>query len=241
MNNNNNNKRRPRSPALAKAFSILEILRRNGPCAISRIIELSALPRSSVYVLIEELSALGAVRRAGNGRYQLWTSLINQGLSSLKGLHIDDLIAPQLSSLLQETGCFEASFGVCACGDPLLLLRVEKGGTDPACAMRITPAGGALRICLMAFSEDHLSARLLQESGDAVKQRCDQAKWQGWALERCSDATGSELAAPVYDSRSRFLASVSLKGRHSDLSEQQLSAAVAAVRRCCLNIGGRLG
>ena len=61
-----------RVPALERALAILEVLQKNQRCTISELISLTGLPRSSVYVLVDDMVKLRLLRQNSYKSVKFW-------------------------------------------------------------------------------------------------------------------------------------------------------------------------
>ena len=68
-----------RVPALERALRILEVLQKNRRCTISELISLTSIPRSSVYVLVDDMIKLRLLRQNSDKTIQLWVKLVSLG------------------------------------------------------------------------------------------------------------------------------------------------------------------
>ena len=91
-----------RVPALDRAMAILNVVQKNHHCSVSEIISLTGLPRSTVYVLIDEMVNLGLIRRNHDSSVQLWMKLISLGKAATESLDLKDVVNPHLEYLLNS-------------------------------------------------------------------------------------------------------------------------------------------
>ena len=83
-----------RVPALERSLRILEVLQKNHRCTISEIISLTGLPRSSVYVLVDDMVKLRLLRQNSDKTVQLWMKLVALGNSASDSLDLKEIISP---------------------------------------------------------------------------------------------------------------------------------------------------
>ena len=59
---------KPKVPALTRTFDILSVIAQNGPLTAQEILQAVDLPRSSTYVLLDELIKVKVLHRRSDGR-----------------------------------------------------------------------------------------------------------------------------------------------------------------------------
>ena len=146
-----------RVPALERALRILEVLQKNHRCTISEIISLTGLPRSSVYVLVDDMVKLRLLRQNSDKTVQLWMKLVALGNSASDSLDLKEIISPYLDKLITSIDCLAVHFGIM--DDDKAFYVLKK--TSPKTGMRIMSREGAeislvhtaLGKCLLAYQE----------------------------------------------------------------------------------------
>ena len=101
-----------RVPALARCMAILSYLEKHKKCTISELVNALQLPRSSGYVLVDEMLKQGLINQDKNGNLQLWMRLIELGSCASRNIDLRDKIVPSLSSLLDSVDCLAVHYGI---------------------------------------------------------------------------------------------------------------------------------
>ncbi|MBV9325746.1 MAG: IclR family transcriptional regulator [Chloroflexi bacterium] len=95
----------PRSPAIDKALSILELLSLHpGGLRMADVARELALPKSSTHLTLEVLRARGYVVRDDNGCHRLGLRLFEIGARVLQALDVRQVARPYLETLSDRTG-----------------------------------------------------------------------------------------------------------------------------------------
>jgi IclR family KDG regulon transcriptional repressor len=219
----------PRStPAVARAFAILDLVRRDGPMTVREVADRLALPRSSVHELVHTLAVLGAIAPAGGaGRFTL-------------GLLLHELGSAYLSDVdVAREGHGVAETVAAACGETVHLAILDGvevvylAKVDSIHAVRLVSAvgrrlpahctgvGKALlsglpdaEVARRFGGEDARLPAMTPESigsvgalGDALAE----VRRLGYSLDNCeSNRDVRCVAAPVHDHRGAVVAAMSI-------------------------------
>lgn len=100
------------SSSLRKSTEDLRGSSKNHRCTISEIISLTGLPRSSVYVLVDDMVKLRLLRQNSDKTVQLWMKLVALGNSASDSLDLKEIISPYLDKLITSIDCLAVHFGI---------------------------------------------------------------------------------------------------------------------------------
>lgn len=242
-----------RVPALDRAMSILNVLQKNHLCSVSEIITQTGLPRSTVYVLIDEMVSLGLIRRNHDSSVQLWMKLISLGNSAAEALDLKDVVNPHLDFLLKNIECLAVHFGIMD-GDHAYYV-IKK--TSPKAGVRIMSREGAeislvhagLGKCLLAFQPSELRERLLSNldytpvtatsitSPEDLRRELASIRLQGWAFDNSEgEAEIRCVAVPVFDHEHNLLGAISIVGSFNKFTDDIIPKVVEITKRCASEI-----
>ena len=242
-----------RVPALYRAMAILDILQKNHHCHVSEIINQTGLPRSTVYVIIDEMVNLGLIRRNHDSSVQLWMKLISLGNSAAESLDLKDVVNPHLEYLLQNIDCLAVHFGIMD-GDRAYYV-IKK--TSPKAGVRIMSREGAeislvhagLGKCLLAFQSSDLRERIISSidytpvtstsitSPEALRRELASIRLQGWAFDNSEgEAEIRCVAVPVFDHERNLLGAISVVGSVNKFTKEVISIVVDKAKKCALDI-----
>ena len=236
---------------LAKAAQVIDVLNHNRfPTKLGALAEEVGLPKSSTHRLLNELVALGIVRKLEDGNYTPGYRLIQWGQSADLALGIRQAAEPimrRLSDAVSESVHLhvpEGSHRVCAAGvpGPQTLRPVIRLG-------QILPLGaGASGRLLLAYSDDRVRADARQQADDRVE-----AAWpdenelatlreRGWATSTAEVESGlTAISAVVLTRTGAALGALTVAGAEARLPEERCAEirplVVAAAREIARAIG----
>lgn len=79
-------------PALTRAIDILNLIARIGPCSAAIIIETLRIPKSTAYLLLNELKRQRFISLDHQDNYCLWTKLVELSGHALSKMDLRDLV-----------------------------------------------------------------------------------------------------------------------------------------------------
>lgn len=248
--------RKSRAPALLRALTILNILERR-PSTIGDIIKESGLPRSTVYVLMDEMSRLSLIKQNRQGLYQLWFKVIRLGRAASEGLDLRDIMNPHLDALLNSTDCIAVHYGVMDGGRAFYVIKKEspKAGFHILSreGMEISLVHAGLGKCLLAFQDIQVQERILSSidyspktptsitTQDDLRRELAQIRLQGWAFDNSEGESEIRcVAVPIYDRDRNVLGAISIVGARSRFTDEEIPAVVERVKSCAQAISSEL-
>lgn len=248
--------RKSRAPALVRAVRILNILERR-PTSIGEIIKESGLPRSTVYVLMDELSRLSLVKQNRQGLYQLWMKMIQLGRAAMDGLDLRDIMNPHLDALLTSTDCIAVHYGVMDGDKAFYVIKKEspKAGFHILSreGMEISLVHAGLGKCLLAFQDPQVQERVLSSidyspktptsitTQDDLRRELANIRLQGWAFDNSEGESEIRcVAMPIYDPDRHVLGAISIVGARSRFTDEEIPNVVERVRSCAQGISAEL-
>lgn len=252
-----NNNEKSRAPALVRAMTILQIIEKKHYCSISEILKESGFPRSSVYVLMDEMSHLGLVHQNSDGMYQLWMRAIQLGRAASENLDLRDIVLKHLSLLLESIECIAVHYGIMDGDHAFYVVKKEspRAGFHILSreGMEISLVHAGLGKCLLAFQESNKQDRILNtldytpktptsiQSAALLKIELSKIRLQGWAFD---DSEGENeircVACPVFDHLGGLHGAISIVGARSKFTDNVIADVVKAAKACANNIGNEI-
>lgn len=246
-----------RVPALVRAMTILEIIERKHCCSISEILKESGFPRSSVYVLMDEMTRLGLVHQNSDGNYQLWMRVIQLGRSASDGLDLRDIVEKHLSALLESIECIAVHYGIMDGDHAFYALKKEspRAGFHILSreGMEISLVHAGLGKCLLAFQDSNRQDQIINTldytpktptsipSPALLKIELAKIRVQGWAFD---DSEGESeircVACPVFDQAGILRGAISIVGARSKFTDEFIKRVVQCAKDCAKDIGNEL-
>ena len=246
-----------RVPALERALRILEVLQKNRRCTISELISLTSLPRSSVYVLVDDMIKLRLLRQNSDKTIQLWVKLVSLGSSAQESLDLSEIISPYLEQLIDSVDCLVANFGIMD-DDKAYYVALK---TSPHSNMRILSRQGgeislvhsAIGKCLLAYQESVRRESILNSldytkktansiaTPQALRKELASIHNRGFAYDngegnleiRC-------IAVPIIDLDGHLIGAISVSGTISKFVSDKLPSIVEMVKKTANQITSNL-
>ncbi len=224
--------------ALERALSILEIIGNSGkPLDINQLANLSGIPLSSLYRLLDTFTAMGFLNRdSGNRTYSLGFKLLYLGNQARLQLSLIDTVKPFLEDLTEKTG-ETTNLVVEDRGEAIYVERV-----DSPYPLRITHMIGkkaplhatGVGKCLLAWRSSQEVIRIMEKKGMAkltpntitnindLLQELQRVKKKGYALdcEECEIGIRC-VAAPIFMG-DQAVAAISVSGPSIRISDEKM-------------------
>lgn len=214
-------------PALHRAVAILEHIGQHGACQGSALIPVLNAPKSSVYLLLEELRAMRLLSLGEDGRYRLGIRMIEFGDQAASQLDLREIARPFLYRLMQDTGLL-CHLGIMQGTDAFYILKIESQGTIRVRSWEGKPVSlysSGLGKCLLAWADNDTQDRLIARtefrqwtpntitSPEQLHRELDKIRSQGWSEDNEEEIANVRcVACPVFDSRKRIAAAISVVG-----------------------------
>ncbi|MBE6423609.1 IclR family transcriptional regulator [Succinivibrio dextrinosolvens] len=246
-----------RVPALERALNILEVLQKHHRCTISELISITGLPRSSVYVLVDDMVKLRLLRQNSDKTVQLWMKLVSLGNSASDSLDLKEMISPYLDKLISSVDCLAVHFGIMDDDKAYYVLK----RTSSKSGMRILSREGAevslvhsaLGKCLLAYQDSMLRERIVTTldytpatansitSPEALRKELAQIRNRGYAFDNAE--VGLELrciAVPIFDLDNHLIGAISVVGTINNFTTAKLPSIIDLMKRSSISISSGL-
>lgn len=250
-------KEKPKVPALIRALTILSLLEQKHSMSISEIIKDSALPRSTVYVLMDEMTRLGLVHQNNQGLYQLWMKVIQLGQAAKDSLDLRDLALSHLGTLLESCECIAVHYGVFDGDKAFYSAKMEspRAGFHILSreGMEISLVHAGLGKCLLAFQDPSKQERIINSldytpktptsitNPEQLRRELATIRLKGWAFD---DSEGENeircVAAPVFDAKGVLHGAISIVGARSKFTDEVIKEVVENTKACAKAIGNAI-
>ena len=250
---------KPKVPALTRTFDILSVIAQNGPLTAQEILQAVDLPRSSTYVLLDELIKVKVLHRRSDGRYQLWMRLIALGQSACENIDLRENVAKDLDEMLEVFDCLAVHFGIMDGDKGYYLLKKTHPKTDLPLYSKegkeISLVNTALGKCLLAYQREEVQERILervdkgsvvisylgQPQASTLKEELANIKLMGWAFDNAESEKNIRcVAAPVFSSSGYILGAISVVGAKKVFTEEKIPELVTKVKEFAVRISMRL-
>lgn len=248
------------TPAVTRAFAILDLIRREGPLTVREVADRLALPRSSVHELVHTLATLHAIAPTGpgGGRFTLGLLLHELGSAYLSDIDVareGHAVAETVAAACGETVHVAILDGV----DVVYLAKVDTihavrmvsavGRRLPA---HCTGVGKAL---LSGLPDEEVARRFGGEDASlpamtpnsittvtALREALAEVRLRGYSVDDCeSNRDVRCVAAPVHDHRGTVVAGMSISVPISRTADDWPGGLVQLVRDGARELSHRLG
>jgi DNA-binding IclR family transcriptional regulator len=227
------------------------------PLRVEDIAQQAELPKSTAYRLVRELVAAGLLASEDGGTYWLGIKLLQYGGAVSERISVREVALPVLRRLADETGetvhltVVDGLDGVYVekVDSPMYQLRwhIEIGQRVPLYA------GAAMKVLLAFLDRDAIesviAAMELRPLGpatvtdpDQLRRDLEDIRSRGWAMtseEINAGATG--VSAPVFDSRNRMVAGMTITGASSRLTDEMVERFIELVCAGAAEVSSALG
>jgi DNA-binding IclR family transcriptional regulator len=243
---------------ISKAGAVLDILEQHGEASAADLAEALGEPLSSVYRLLQSLTATGWVDRGSRrGAYRLGLSLMTIGGLVEDHLDIREACLPSLREIVGETGV--TSFLCVRRGPRAVCLERIEGYAVQSLAMLLGGSlplyAGAAPRALFAFLPDAEQSAILADTGQQLRDDpprpddediiADIARIRavGYSVSDADVTPGiASLGAPVFNHRGEVQGALSLSGlRGQVLNPASVADTIELIRRAARKASAALG
>jgi DNA-binding IclR family transcriptional regulator len=234
--------------SLQRGIDILSVLAsETGPLDASAIASRLALPKSSIYRILQVLRSCGLVNTAQDGRgFSLGFVLLQWAAALRRSLDLVQLASPLLRRLAQETG--ETATLTLLQGDRAVVANV----TDASARLRVTSqagttlplhAGASSKVILAFLPKNRwrevvgkgglraLTAKTITDR-QALWRECERIRAQGVAQSDEEVLQGARgVAAPIFDERGSVCGSLAVAAPRLRLRGESMRRARVLVKR----------
>lgn len=221
-------------PALQRTMAILEFIAIKGECSPLEMTTELGIPKSSLYILLEELKKYRLIAQNDKGNYHLWLKIVELAEHTLSGLNIREIAKPFLTQLMQECNLL-CHLGVLDNESAYYILKIESNSTISVRSYegkRLSLYKSGIGKCLLAWQPTARQETLINAiqfekttpttitSRAALKKELEQIKQQGWSYDNGEDYTEIRcFAAPIFNAKGELAAAISIVGTSLQIKE----------------------
>lgn len=243
-------------PALTRAIDILNLIANHGPCNAAFIIEKLAIPKSTAYLLLNELKRQRFIHSDGKDNFYLWTKLVELSGQALSHMNIVDIARAPLTELMNETGLL-CHLGIIDHGYAYYILKIESSATISVRSYE----GKALSLyrsgigkCLLAWQpeaeRDAIIDKLVWEKATAttitntqqLREALQLIRRQGWSFDNGEDYPDVRcVATPIFGAHNELAAAISVVGTSLQIDDENRDYLAGKAISCAKKISRLLG
>lgn len=256
---NVNARRKVDLKSVERTLSLLEAFSLECPeLTAAELAKKAGLPQSSVYRFIRALVNKGFLVRSGSGKnkYRLGIKIFELGSIVWKSMNLRDIVIPLMDELSNWSG-ETVHLGVL---DGNEVVSIES--SESSQSLRMASLIGK-RVCLhstgigkaiLAFLPDEMIERIIKEKGlpvftpntirdrDSLWKEIQTIRKQGYAVDNEENEIGVRcVAAPIRDHSGQVIASLSISGPASRITEEKIPSFAQKVIEVCQKISKQLG
>ena len=234
------NKEKSKVPALEKTIEILDLIKTNNECFIKDFLKETAISRSSLYTLLNEMVKFKLIKQKENGAYCLWVKVIEFGNAASEHLDLTILVRPYLNKLIKETDCLSAYFGLLDNDSAYYLEKISNKNknikTKSIAGASIDFVHSGMGKCLLAFMDTEAQEKILpslnyhQITNKSLKTKNDllkdlsEIKSRGWAFNDSEDDESiRSIAVPVLTKDVQIFGAISIVGTIKQFSNAKIN------------------
>lgn len=243
-------------PALSRAIEIINLIARIGPCSATTIIETLGIPKSTAYLLLNELKKQRLISTDQQENYCLWMKLVELAEHALSKLDLRELARPRLTQLMDETG-FLCHLGILDHENAYYILKVESPSTISVRSHEgksLSLYRSGIGKCLLAWQpatlRDAIIDQLVWQPATATTLRhpqqlhaeLERIRQRGWSFDNGEDYPDVRcVAAPVFDANNKLTAAISVVGTRLQINEENRDYLAGKAIACARDISRLLG
>ncbi|WP_210507174.1 IclR family transcriptional regulator [Pantoea ananatis] len=243
-------------PALTRAIDILNLIARKGPCSAATIIETLGIPKSTTYLLLNELKRQRFISVDHQDNFCLWTKLVELSEHALSKMDLRELARPRLTQLMDETGLL-CHLGIIDHESAYYILKVESSSTISVRShegKRLSLYRSGIGKCLLAWQpapvRKAIIAQLVWEKATPttitdplqLSDELERIRQRGWSFDNGEDYPDVRcIAAPVFNASKEPAAAISVVGTRLQINDENRDYLAGKAIACAKEISRLLG
>lgn len=243
-------------PALYRTIKILNFIAEKGKCNASEIIDNLQIPKSSVYLLLDELKNYQFIRQDEYGYYQLWIKIVELGELASRHFDIKETAKRHLAKLTDRTGLL-SHLGILDNQTAYYILKIESHSTISVrsyVGKQVSLYRSGIGKCLLAFQETEKIQTIIDQinfekktnttitTPNKLLNELAKIRQQGWSIDNEEDYINVRcVAAPIFDRQNKITAAISVVGTTLQVTDQLLPKLIEEVKKCAHAISKELG
>ncbi|WP_111895470.1 IclR family transcriptional regulator [Acinetobacter sp. MB5] len=244
-----------KTPALSRAIAILDYIAKEGTCSALDIHNALEIPKSSLYVILDELCDAKFIIKNEQGNFSLWLKLVELSSHVLDQIDLRAIAKPFLTELMEKTGLM-CHLGILNQSQAFYILKVESYSTirvhsyeGKALALERSGIGK----CLLAFQPEQVIQNVVKNlkfvaktptsiaSESAYLQELELIRNRGWSFDDSEDVEGVRcIAAPIFNLKGKLEAAISIVGASMQIDDSNKDEFVRLTVQCAQKISNQL-
>lgn len=197
------------------------------------------ISKSSLYVLLDELSKLNYIHKDEHGYYKLWIKLISIGDAAKQSRNFHTVVKKNLEDLVVNTGCLAAYFGIVSGENAYYMIKASNKAssieTKSKESMPIDFLHSGIGKCILAFLPSNIQNNIISTldfnkithksitSAEILKNDLQKTVRRGWAFNDGEDDPEiRSIGVPVLDDNNSLIGAVSIVGTVNRMNDDNL-------------------
>src|SRR6266536_1362859 len=226
--------------AVDRALTILEALaERDNGMTNAEISRRLGIPKSSASYILRSLERRGYLRRDGEtNKYRLGLKALSLSRGALDGLDIRRVALPELRRLMERSH-LTAHLAVLDHGEAVYVEKVEAPGVGKALVAWLPEAD--IKALLKEYGMRRRTSRTIVVCARYL-QELERVREQGYAVDDEENNYGVRcVAAPIFDSLNRVVASVGVSGTTTQNDVDHLPKVAELVKEAARKVSRQVG
>ena len=243
-------------PALQRTVQIFDLLAERGKCLPNEIIHCLGVPKSSAYLLLDELKRHRLISQDKNGAFSLGMKLVALGDRAASQLDLREVALKPLTDLMERTGLL-CHLGIMDNDAAYYILKIESQSTISVrshVGKMLSLYSSGIGKCLLAWQPDALRRKIIEgitfmsstpttiTGAAALEEALAEIRGRGWGFDNGEDVPDVRcVAAPVFDAKNEIVAAISVVGAAMHIEDSRIPELAAQVTACAEAISRELG
>ncbi|MEG0381229.1 MAG: IclR family transcriptional regulator [Kurthia sp.] len=245
-----------KNKTVVRSMEILNLFMNHAKLSFNEIIELSGIPKTSVYRMLQSLEEMGLLDKDQAGKYSLGILFLRFGHLVSERIDIRQVALPSMEQLHRELG--EAINLIIRDGDEAIYIEklqsIQPVRLYTTIGRRSPLYAGACPRAILSFlraeeREDYLErielvpyAKGTITSKEMLRQSISEARNKGYtkSFSELEDYTAA-IAVPIFDHRGDVVAAISVAGIETNYEECSLGTFIDLAKKAANEISTKLG
>lgn len=245
-----------KNKTVVRTMTILDLFEEHAELSFQEIIELSGIPKTSVYRMLKSLEEMSFLEKGEDAKYRLGLIFLKYGHLVSNRIDIRQVAYPLMETLHNDVK--EAVNLIIRQEDEAVY--IEKLDTQQKVRLytavgRRSPlyAGACSRVILSFLPNEEIDQYLASVElksfakgtildKEMLREKIQQTRANGYTVSYSElENYTSAIAAPIFDYKGEIIAGISIAGFEANYEEEQLILLVDKIKKTALEISKRLG
>ncbi|MEN0587303.1 IclR family transcriptional regulator [Kurthia gibsonii] len=245
-----------KNKTVVRSMEILNLFINHAKLTFNEIIELSGIPKTSVYRMLQSLEEMGLLDKDANGKYSLGILFLRFGHLVSERIDLRQVALPAMENLHQDLG--EAINLIIRDGDEAVYIEklqsIQPVRLYTTIGRRTPLYAGACARAILSFlppteREDYLKrveltayAKGTITSEEALRHSISETRNKGYTVSfsELEDFTAA-VGVPIFNHLGEVVAAISIAGIETNYTEEHLAVFIPKAKEAALDISLKLG